>query len=115
MDRRTARCGRSKQERAGRSHHQLKLGLRECATTRLKADWPAIPNSLLNRIEGRHNDHRRVPRPCQTSQQKQKHPPKRAFLDSKSGGAGGIRTPYLLTASQTLSQLSYSPEFPFEA
>ena len=27
----------------------------------------------------------------------------------KSGGAGGIRTPYLLTASQTLSQLSYSP------
>ena len=25
------------------------------------------------------------------------------------GGAGGIRTPYLLTASQTLSQLSYSP------
>ena len=26
-----------------------------------------------------------------------------------SGGAGGIRTPYLLTASQTLSQLSYSP------
>ena len=27
----------------------------------------------------------------------------------QSGGAGGIRTPYLLTASQTLSQLSYSP------
>jgi site-specific DNA recombinase len=27
------------------------------------------------------------------------------------GGAGGIRTPYLLTASQTLSQLSYSPIF----
>ena len=26
-----------------------------------------------------------------------------------SGGAGGIRTLYLLTASQTLSQLSYSP------
>src|SRR5687767_199661 len=26
-----------------------------------------------------------------------------------AGGAGGIRTPYLLTASQTLSQLSYSP------
>ena len=26
-----------------------------------------------------------------------------------NGGAGGIRTPYLLTASQTLSQLSYSP------
>ena len=26
------------------------------------------------------------------------------------GGAGGIRTPYLLTASQALSQLSYSPE-----
>ena len=25
------------------------------------------------------------------------------------GGAGGIRTPYLLTASQTLSRLSYSP------
>ncbi len=25
------------------------------------------------------------------------------------GGAGGIRTLYLLTASQTLSQLSYSP------
>ena len=25
------------------------------------------------------------------------------------GGAGGIRTPYLLTASQALSQLSYSP------
>ena len=25
-------------------------------------------------------------------------------------GAGGIRTPYLLTASQALSQLSYSPE-----
>jgi hypothetical protein len=27
-----------------------------------------------------------------------------------TGGAGGIRTPYLLTASQALSQLSYSPE-----
>ena len=27
----------------------------------------------------------------------------------KNGGAEGIRTPYLLTASQTLSQLSYSP------
>ena|GEM_PF-2445914 len=26
------------------------------------------------------------------------------------GGAGGIRTHYLLTASQALSQLSYSPE-----
>ena len=26
-----------------------------------------------------------------------------------SGGADGIRTHYLLTASQTLSQLSYSP------
>ncbi len=25
------------------------------------------------------------------------------------GGAGGIRTPYLLTASQTFSQLNYSP------
>ena len=25
------------------------------------------------------------------------------------GGAGGIRTPYLLTAGQTLSRLSYSP------
>jgi hypothetical protein len=27
----------------------------------------------------------------------------------KAGGADGIRTHYLLTASQTLSQLSYSP------
>ena len=27
-----------------------------------------------------------------------------------SGGAGGIRTRYLLTASQALSQLSYSPK-----
>ena len=25
------------------------------------------------------------------------------------GGAGGIRTPYLLTASQTFSRLNYSP------
>ena len=32
-----------------------------------------------------------------------------AILASATGGAGGIRTPYLLTASQTLSQLSYSP------
>ena len=31
-------------------------------------------------------------------------------IDTLSG-AGGIRTPYLLTASQTLSQLSYSPMF----
>ena len=27
----------------------------------------------------------------------------------RTGGADGIRTHYLLTASQTLSQLSYSP------
>jgi hypothetical protein len=26
-----------------------------------------------------------------------------------SGGAGGIRTPYLLTASQTFSQVNYGP------
>ena len=28
-----------------------------------------------------------------------------------NGGADGVRTHYLLTASQTLSQLSYSPMF----
>lgn len=28
------------------------------------------------------------------------------------GGAGGVRTRYLLTASQALSQLSYSPIIP---
>ena len=28
---------------------------------------------------------------------------------NRIGGAGGIRTPYLLTASQTFSQLNYSP------
>ncbi len=33
----------------------------------------------------------------------------------QNGGAGGIRTLYLLTASQTLSRLSYSPEILFEA
>ena len=31
------------------------------------------------------------------------------YCFSFNGGAEGIRTPYLLTASQTLSQLSYSP------
>jgi hypothetical protein len=31
------------------------------------------------------------------------------YIETTTGGAGGIRTPYLLTASQTLSQLSYSP------
>ncbi len=31
------------------------------------------------------------------------------FAKVTFGGAGGIRTPYLLTASQTLSRLSYSP------
>ena len=29
--------------------------------------------------------------------------------NKKLGGAGGIRTPYLLSARQTLSRLSYSP------
>ena len=33
----------------------------------------------------------------------------RVMSTVNAGGAGGIRTPYLLTASQTLSQLSYSP------
>ena len=33
----------------------------------------------------------------------------RVMSTVRAGGAGGIRTPYLLTASQTLSQLSYSP------
>ena len=32
-----------------------------------------------------------------------------AKKDDLNGGADGIRTHYLLTASQTLSQLSYSP------
>jgi hypothetical protein len=31
------------------------------------------------------------------------------FVKMTFGGAGGIRTPYLLTASQTFSQLNYSP------
>jgi hypothetical protein len=31
------------------------------------------------------------------------------FAKVTFGGAGGIRTPYLLTASQTFSQLNYSP------
>ena len=33
------------------------------------------------------------------------------FAKMTFGGAGGIRTRYLLTASQALSQLSYSPLF----
>ena len=28
---------------------------------------------------------------------------------NQAGGAGGIRTPYLLTASQMFSRLNYSP------
>ncbi len=31
----------------------------------------------------------------------------------KSGGAGGIRTPYLFDANEALSQMSYSPDFRF--
>ena len=34
---------------------------------------------------------------------------KTTSLEYEVGGADGIRTHYLLTASQTLSQLSYSP------
>ena len=33
----------------------------------------------------------------------------RVLYSVRYGGAGGIRTPYLLTASQTFSQLNYSP------
>jgi hypothetical protein len=33
----------------------------------------------------------------------------RAFLATKSGGAGGVRTPYLLRAKQAFSQLNYGP------
>ena len=36
------------------------------------------------------------------------------YLLSTIGGAGGIRTRYLLTASQALSQLSYSPRSDFK-
>ena len=31
------------------------------------------------------------------------------FKVERKSGAGGIRTPYLLTASQTFSQLNYGP------
>ena len=37
--------------------------------------------------------------------------PGRVLYSVRYGGAGGIRTPDLLTASQMLSQLSYSPVF----
>jgi hypothetical protein len=36
-------------------------------------------------------------------------PTPRELSSYRSGGADGIRTHYLLTASQTLSRLSYSP------
>ncbi len=36
----------------------------------------------------------------------------RVLYSVRYGGAGGIRTPYLLTASQTFSQLNYSPILP---
>ena len=59
----------------------------------------AEPCSLRN---GYMNGYGELPHPKEKG-------PSWPFLNLISGGAGGIRTPYLLTASQTLSQLSYSP------
>ena len=72
------------------------------------AERKSFLRSFIKRIEINRNEvvvHYHLPLP-----QNEKGERVREVLPIDTfGGAGGIRTLYLLTASQTLSQLSYSP------